>query len=74
MTVVPPPLGDSSAKRPAERGRAVGQALQAAAGAQLGAADAVVADLDHEPVAAVVGDQRALASRGRAGRRWRAPR
>ena len=43
---VPPPIGLTIVDRPVERRQAVGETTQAAAGPRVGAADAVVVDLD----------------------------
>ena len=70
----PRPGGLSSDERAVERGDAVGEPAQARAAGRVGAADAVVGDLDgHAPVRPP--DRHAWrASRARTWRRWRAPR
>ena len=48
---VPPPLGLTIVMRPVERGEAVGQTTQAAAGTRVRATDPVVVDLDAQVIA-----------------------
>ena len=73
-TRVPPPAGRPDAQPAAERLDAVGEAAQARAALGVGAADAVVGDLDDDlAVASRDVDRRRLAP-ARACRRWRGSR